>query len=440
VALDPKIRALLELPGMQLGAPPPEVTPAMMREGSKQLIPPATPPAVHAVRDVAVNGPAGSLNVRLYYPRANAPLPLVVFYHGGGFVLCDLDSHDVMCRTLANESGCAVAAVDYRLAPETKFPGPLEDCYAALVQLIARAQEFGLDRERVAVAGDSAGANLATAVCMLARDRKGPAIRYQALLYPCLDAACDTPSMHECGSGYMLSRELMQWFYQAYMTAPQDAANPLLSPLRAVNLSNLPPASISTAEFDPLRDEGERYADRLRDAGVNVVGRRYAGMIHGFSQMPLATETANNSVADIGADLRSAFAASLPDRAAIARQFYAAALAGDWATVDSLITDDFTIIEAAALPFGGTYRGRQALQQLFAKVGSLLSMRGFDLRGIVSHGEMVISIIELTVDSQGREAKLEIMEQMEFRGAQICVLRPFYFDAAAVHAAALRSA
>jgi ketosteroid isomerase-like protein len=238
----------------------------------------------------------------------------------------------------------------------------------------------------------------------------------------------------------MLSRELMQWFYQAYMTAPQDAANPLLSPLRAVNLSNLPPASISTAEFDPLRDEGERYADRLRDAGVNVVGRRYAGMIHGFSQMPLATETANNSVADIGADLRSAFAASLPDRAAIARQFYAAALAGDWATVDSLITDDFTIIEAAALPFGGTYRGRQALQQLFAKVGSLLSMRGFDLRGIVSHGEMVISIIELTVDSQGREAKLEIMEQMEFRGAQICALRPFYFDAAAVHAAALRSA
>ena len=191
MALDPVFRALLDMPGMQFAAPPPEVTPAMMREMARQSMPPAEPPPIHSVSNTSVPGPAGAIPVRLYRPNATARLPLIVYFHGGGFVLCDLDSHDALCRSIANATGFAVASVDYRLAPEARFPEPLEDCYAALVALVARADEWGFDPARVAVCGDSAGGNLAAAVALLARDRKGPALRHQGLVYPVTDAACD---------------------------------------------------------------------------------------------------------------------------------------------------------------------------------------------------------------------------------------------------------
>jgi len=306
MALDPVFRTLLDMPGMQFAAPPPEVTPAMMREMARQSMPPAEPPPIHSVSNTSVPGPAGAIPVRLYRPNATARLPLIVYFHGGGFVLCDLDSHDALCRSIANATGFAVASVDYRLAPEARFPEPLEDCYAALVALVARADEWGFDPARVAVCGDSAGGNLAAAVALLARDRKGPRLRHQGLVYPVTDAACATASMQELATGYMLSRESMQWFWNSYLAGPADAADARASVLRVKDLSGLPPATVVTAELDPLRDEGEAYADRLRAAGVPVVGRRYLGMIHGFVSMPAVTPLADRAVEDLAQDIRAA--------------------------------------------------------------------------------------------------------------------------------------
>ena len=303
--LDPAFVPLLAMPEMQIGRPPHGVTAQMMRDLMKQAPNPIVPPAIHATRDIRVRGAQGDLTVRLYYPAAAHNLPLIVFFHGGGFVLCDLDTHDPMCRALANASGCAVASVEYRLAPETRFPGPVEDCYSALKALVRDAAKYGVDGARVAVCGDSAGGNLAAVVALLARDRKGPALRHQALVYPVTDARCATASMRDLADGYMLSRAAMQWFWECYLKEPADAENPLASPLLARDLSGLPPATVVTAEFDPLRDEGDAYADRLRDAQVSVTARRYQGMIHGFMSMPHVTPVADHAIADVALDLKA---------------------------------------------------------------------------------------------------------------------------------------
>jgi acetyl esterase len=305
MALDPAFRAMLDMPGMQLTAPPADVTPEMMRVLSRERMPPVEPPPIHSVSETSVPGPAGPVAVRIYRPNGVARLPLIVFYHGGGFVLCDLDSHDALCRSLANATGFAVASVAYRLAPEARFPEPLEDCYAALAALVARGTEWGFDTDRVAVCGDSAGGNLAAATAVLARDRGGPRLRHQGLIYPVTDAGCDTASMRELATGYMLSREIMQWFWNCYLVRAADADDGRASLLRAKNLAGLPPASILTAEFDPLRDEAEAYADRLRASGVPVTARRYLGMIHGFSSLPFVTPMADRSVADLAQDFRA---------------------------------------------------------------------------------------------------------------------------------------
>jgi acetyl esterase len=276
-----------------------------MRALSRERMPPVEPPPIHSVSETSVPGPAGPVPLRIYRPGATPRLPLIVFYHGGGFVLCDLDSHDALCRSLANATGFAVASVAYRLAPEARFPEPLEDCYAALVALVGRAAEWGFDADRVAVCGDSAGGNLAAAVALLARDRGGPRLRHQGLIYPVTDAGCDTASMRELATGFMLSREIMQWFWNCYLASAADGADGRASPLRAKDLGGLPPATIVTAEFDPLRDEGEAYADRLRESGVPVVGRRYLGMIHGFTSLPFVTPMADRSIADLAQDFRA---------------------------------------------------------------------------------------------------------------------------------------
>jgi acetyl esterase len=442
MTLDPKIKLVLDMPQMQLAAPPPGVTAPMVREAMNALRVPVTPAPIHATRDIDVQGAEGRLGARLYLPVASDDLPLVVFFHGGGFVLCDLDTHDNLCRTLANESGCAVVAVDYRLAPETRFPGSLEDCYAALRDLVARAPELGVDPGRVAIAGDSAGANLAAAVCFLARERGGPAIRYQVLLCPCLDATCNSPSMHELADGYMLSRGLMQWFWGCYVERPEQLRDPLVSPVFATHLAGLPPASISSAEYDPLRDEAEQYADQLRAAGVPVVVRRYNGMIHDFMQQPLITEHARNGIADVAADLRVALARPGGGRLATARKLYQLALGGDFASVESLLTEDFVIHEASDLPFAGTYRGKGALRELLAKVGTMLKLKDVRFGSAAEGGDCVIVPIELVVEAGGpagaREEIIPLLERLRFRGDLICELQPFYFDASQVSACVQR--
>lgn len=289
--------------------PPLELlTPQAARDLLKQYPAPVLAPPIHAVRDLKVPGAAGDLLVRLYTPSAARNLPLIVFFHGGGFVICNVDVYDDLCRMLANSSGCAVASVEYRLAPEAPFPGPLEDCYAALQGLAAQGEPLGIDATRLAVAGDSAGGNLAAATALLARERKGPKLRYQGLIYPCVDPECDSASAQALSTGYFLTRNAMLWYWGHYLQSPADRSNPLATPLKA-NLAGLPPATLVTAEFDPLRDEGEAYADRLRVAGVDVTGRRYLGMIHGFASMPYLTGLAQRALADVGADIKAALTA-----------------------------------------------------------------------------------------------------------------------------------
>ena len=304
MSVDPQVEAFLKSPWAQL-LPVEHLTATMLRTMVKQNPLPVLAPAIHATRDLAVPGARGTIRARLYRPSAARKLPLIVYFHGGGFVVCDIDVYDDLCRLLANHSGCAVVSVEYRLSPEVPFPGPLEDCYSALKYLAQQGESLDVDAARLAVAGDSAGGNLATAAAQLSRDRHGPALRYQALIYPALDPACDSGSMRELAEGFLLSRAVMRWYWGCYLAAPADAVNPLAAPLRA-DVTGLPPATVITAEFDPLRDEGEAYVDRLRGAGVAVVGRRYLGMIHGFVSLPHVTAVANHALADVAADLRAA--------------------------------------------------------------------------------------------------------------------------------------
>jgi acetyl esterase len=307
MVVDPRVKAFLDSP---LATHPPHAQ--LGAKGLRAMLAaypaPVLAPPVHSVTELTVPGAAGALRVRLYRPSAARDLPLIVYFHGGGFVICTLEMYDDMCRNLANFSGCAVASVDYRLAPEAPFPGPLEDCYAALANLAGRAAELGIDASRLAVAGDSAGANLAAATAILARDRKGPALRYQGLIYPCVDPSCGSASQQAFAEGYMLTRTGMLWYWEQYLQQPADPSNPLAAPGKG-ELGGLPPATVVTAEFDPLRDEGEDFADRLRAAGVEVTGRRYLGMTHGFVSMPYLTPMANRALADIAADIRGALTA-----------------------------------------------------------------------------------------------------------------------------------
>jgi acetyl esterase len=275
-----------------------------LRRGNRKFLRQAPAPPIHAIAEYSVAGPGGPIAVRAYRPSDGAKLPGTVFCHGGGFVVGDLETHDAVCRLLALRSGCAVFSVDYRLAPETRFPGPINDCQAVLAWLDANAARLDVDSTRLAACGDSAGANLVVAAALLARDG-GPRLRHLGLIYPITDAACDTASMHEFASGYVLTRAAMQWFWSLYLGDPADGANPLASVLRA-DLSGLPAATILTAEFDPLRDEGEAFASKLRAAGVAVDARRFNGMIHGFVGMPQLTPMAAAAIDQLATNLRAA--------------------------------------------------------------------------------------------------------------------------------------
>ncbi|WP_433755169.1 alpha/beta hydrolase [Nocardia sp. CA-135398] len=246
------------------------------------------PIPVRRVEERFVSGPVGAqqVRVRMYWPaESGADLPVVLFCHGGGFVICDLDSHDQLCRAMSNGVGAIVVSVDYRQAPEHRFPAAAEDAYTVLKWIAAQASSFGGDPARIAVAGDSSGGNLAAVTALLARDRNGPGIAHQLLIYPMLDPARDTASYRENAYGYFVTDDHLRWYWEQYLASDADAENPYAAPPRAADLSGLPPAYIITAEFDPLRDEGEAYGRRLRDAGVETVTVRYDGQFHGFFSM-----------------------------------------------------------------------------------------------------------------------------------------------------------
>ena len=240
------------------------------------------PPKVERVDDQTFPGPAGPLRIRLTYPEGNGPFPALVYFHGGGWVVGSLATHDHLCRAITNAAGIAVASVDYRLAPENPFPAAVEDAEAATLWIAANAPSLGIDPARLAVGGDSAGATLATVVARRLLDRGGPPLALQLLLYPSTNANFNTPSYLENAEGCMLTRAAMQWYWNQYVPTPSDRLHPDASPLLAPSLANLPPAFLITAGHDPLRDEALAYATRLTQSGVPVQHSHYPGMIHGF--------------------------------------------------------------------------------------------------------------------------------------------------------------
>jgi acetyl esterase len=291
-----------------LGFPPPHmVTPEQARLNAKAR-PRAAGPEVATVTDRSIPGPGPNIPVRIYTPGGNGPFPIVVWFHGGGWVLGDLDMADATARHLTVGAGCVVVSVDYRLAPETKFPGPAEDCYAATQWVAQHAAAINGDAQRIAVGGDSAGGNLAAAVALMARDRRGPELVFQLLVYPVTQRDFTTNSYQQRAEGYMLTTASMQWYWEQYLQHPADATNAYAAPLAATDLQGVPPALVITAEFDPLCDEGEAYGARLQAAGVPTTCTRYPGMIHGFFGMPAVLDIGKQAVADATAALRQAFA------------------------------------------------------------------------------------------------------------------------------------
>ncbi len=313
MSLDPQAKTFLDALAAE-GAPPRETQTVAeaRRQSLEQSAQRAGPPQpVARVENRTIPGTAGAIRIRVYWPAGTTagagPLPTLVYFHGGGWVVGSLDSHDVLCRALANGAGAVAVSVDYRLAPEYRFPAAAEDAYAATAWVAAHGAELGADGGRLAVVGDSAGGNLATVTCLLARERGGPHIRFQALIYPVTDHYDPGQlSYFTNGTDYNLTRDGMIWFWDHYVPDRVEASNPLASPLRAPNLEGLPPALVITAGYDPLRDEGEAYAERLRTAGVPVTLHRYDGMIHGFANMAGVLDAGRRVQEEVGAALRSA--------------------------------------------------------------------------------------------------------------------------------------
>jgi acetyl esterase len=305
--LDPQARAFIaELQAANV--PPVEtLTPAEIRALQGAFVPRMSgrPEDVARVEDRTIDGPGGPLPVRVYTPAA-APRGILVYLHGGGWVIGSIATADAACRALARRTPCTVVSVEYRLAPEHKFPAAVEDAVAAFRWAAANAVELGSDATRVAVGGDSAGGALAAAVTLSTRDA-GPPPRFQVLIYPASDDDMTKPSYREFGAGYLLTIPEMRWYWSNYLTAPGDARNPLASPLLAASLQGVPPALVLLAQCDPLHDDGERYAAKLAADGVPVEILRYDGQIHGFFTMPGIFDRARAAYDDVAKALRRAF-------------------------------------------------------------------------------------------------------------------------------------
>ena len=288
-----------------------EVAPPQARAmfgAMREMFEPASIP-IGKVDSVEIPGPGGPLAARLYTPvgMTGRVTPACVYYHGGGWVIGDLDTHDGICRMLANESGCRVVAVDYRLAPENKFPAAFDDAYAALVWTAKNATDYSINPNRIAVAGDSAGGNLAAAVALHAR-ANGPKVAFQALIYPVTQARADTASMHDLATGYFLEKAAMDWFCDQYLEPGADQNDPRVSPLAAKDVAGAAPAFVLVAGFDPLKDEGKQYAAKLKTAGVPVQLAEYESMVHGFLGMSGVVPQAVEAVRQIGKAMAQALA------------------------------------------------------------------------------------------------------------------------------------
>ncbi len=265
---------------------------------------------VYRVEERSIPGPEQQIPIRIYRPQEGASLPALVYFHGGGWVIGDLETHDDVCRHLANKVGCVVISVDYRLAPEHRYPAAPEDCYAATHWVYHHASELKINPGKIAVGGDSAGGNLATVVSLMAREQGGPPLVFQLLIYPVTDHyTIEKPSYKENGEGYFLEYQDMVWFTHHYLPQPDTRYihDPLVCPLYAPNLKNLPPALVLTAEYDPLRNEGELYAQKLQQAGVPTGLIRYDGLIHGFINLFGLIDKSAQSFDDIAQVLQEAF-------------------------------------------------------------------------------------------------------------------------------------
>jgi acetyl esterase len=310
--LDPDAQRVLEMNAAAPRLPPDQVTPAQaraaFRESRLKMSP--DPQPVADVQDRTFAGPGGAVRVRCYRgcgTDAAQRLPLYLYFHGGGWSVGDLDTHDVTCRQMANASRCAVIAVDYRLAPEHRFPAAADDAYAALQWVAADAATLGIDASRIAVGGDSSGGNLATVAALTARERGGPALRLQVLVYPVVDLQMETPSYASRGAGFTLTAAGMQYFRNAYCPNQADWNDWRVAPLRAASLRGLPPALVVTAGHDPLCDEGIAYVERLRADGVAVEHRHYAGQMHGFVNAGRFIAAADRALGEIATALETAW-------------------------------------------------------------------------------------------------------------------------------------
>jgi len=261
---------------------------------------------VAGVEDHAIAGPSGPLPLRIYTPESK-PRGILVYLHGGGWVIGSLDTADAACRALARRTPCIVVSVGYRLAPEHKFPAAIDDAVRATSWVAANAERLGVDPTRVAIGGDSAGGALAAAVTLDAREREGPPLRFAMLVYPAADFKLDRPSYRTYGSGCLITTEEVRWYWESYLRSPQDATSEFACPLRAASLRGLPPALVLLAECDPIRDEAEAYANRLRADGVPVQTMLYEGMIHGFFTMPGVMDRARVAYDHAAEALRRAF-------------------------------------------------------------------------------------------------------------------------------------
>ena len=310
--VDPQIQQVIDALAASDFGPVHEQSPVEARSQYVRMVEARgiAPAPIGAVEDRSIPGPAGDLPVRIYRPDLDAPtLPALVYFHGGGHVIGNLDTHDAVARNLCNGAGCIVVSVDYRLAPEHKFPAAAEDAFAAVEWCAAHGAEIGIDPRRIAIGGDSAGGNLAAVAALMARDAGGPAIRLQVLVYPVTDYACDTESYRTYADGYgMLDARSMRWFRDHYLRGEADRLDWRAAPLHAGDLTGLPPALVLTAQCDVLHDEGEAYARRLRAAGVDVDYRDSAGMIHAFFTMAPAIDGAVRAQALVCGAMLHAFA------------------------------------------------------------------------------------------------------------------------------------
>jgi acetyl esterase len=310
MALDPQMQAFLDQMKAANAQPLRAPTAAQAREAFAQLVAvlgQGPREQVANLEDRKVPGPAGKIPLRIYTPAQKPPTGVLMWFHGGGWVLGDLESHDPVCRALATGSGCVTVSVDYRLAPENKFPAAAEDCYAATKWAAENLTALSAPGAKLAIAGDSAGGNLAAAVALMARDRGAPQLALQLLVYPAIDSANDTPSQKRFAEdGYILSRLDMEWFWGHYLKSPADRENPYACPNHAKSLAGLAPARVITAGYDPLCDEGEAYAEQMKKAGVAVTLTRYPGVTHGFFSMGAMLDEGKRAQKEACAALRAA--------------------------------------------------------------------------------------------------------------------------------------